>query len=328
MANFPTSLPTERNSSSSEVLNAAAGVGLTGLLNEYSEDIVGLATKLGTGADTAASNEVLVGTGVGTSGWSSTLAGITLTSPTINTPTLTSAVAATSFDLNGVEMIIDADADTSITADTDDQIDIKIAAADDFRFTANTFTALSGSTIATNTIAETTAANGVTIDSLNIKDGYVTGSATSGIRNASLGTEAGGLGAAWQTWTPTLSGDFTDADWTKNCAYLQIGKTVFFRIELVATDATPMAGGGTDAEFTLPVTAAHSNVIYFPIGTAILWDVTGSVYSASMFTVTSLTLGKIRYLGASSVMTSITNLLPFTWTTNDNITGYGMYEAA
>ena len=37
------------------------------------------------------------------------------------------------------------DADTSITADTDDQIDIKIAGADDFRFTANTFTALSGS---------------------------------------------------------------------------------------------------------------------------------------------------------------------------------------
>ena len=35
--------------------------------------------------------------------------------------------------------------DTTITADTDDQIDIAIAGADDFRFTANTFTALSGS---------------------------------------------------------------------------------------------------------------------------------------------------------------------------------------
>jgi len=48
-------------------------------------------------------------------------------------------------DLDGKELILDADADTSITADTDDQIDIKIAGADDFRFTANTFTALSGS---------------------------------------------------------------------------------------------------------------------------------------------------------------------------------------
>ena len=50
-------------------------------------------------------------------------------------------------DLNGTELILDADADTSITADTDDQIDIKIAGADDFQFTANTFTAAAGSSI-------------------------------------------------------------------------------------------------------------------------------------------------------------------------------------
>ena len=34
-------------------------------------------------------------------------------------------------DLNGTELILDADADTSITADTDDQIDIRIAGVDD-----------------------------------------------------------------------------------------------------------------------------------------------------------------------------------------------------
>jgi len=63
------------------------------------------------------------------------------------------------------------DADTSITADTDDQIDIKVAGADDFQITANTLTALSGSTIKADTIAETTSANGVAVDGLNIKDG-------------------------------------------------------------------------------------------------------------------------------------------------------------
>jgi len=55
-------------------------------------------------------------------------------------------------DMNGTEFILDADADTSITADTDDQIDIRIAGADDFQFTANTFTAQSGSTITTPTL--------------------------------------------------------------------------------------------------------------------------------------------------------------------------------
>ena len=37
-------------------------------------------------------------------------------------------------DINGDELILDADGDTTITADTDDQIDIRIAGADDFQF--------------------------------------------------------------------------------------------------------------------------------------------------------------------------------------------------
>ena len=59
-------------------------------------------------------------------------------------------------DLDGNEFILDADADTSITADTDDQIDIRIAGADDFQFTANTFTAQAGSTIAAQALTATT----------------------------------------------------------------------------------------------------------------------------------------------------------------------------
>ena len=88
----------------------------------------------------------------------------------LNSGTATGFNAAGAFDLNGAVLTVDADADTTITADTDDQIDIAIAGADDFKLTANTFTALSGSTIATNTIAETTGASGVTIDGLLIKD--------------------------------------------------------------------------------------------------------------------------------------------------------------
>ncbi len=68
---------------------------------------------------------------------------------TINLPNDSGTVALQlkSFDLNGSELILDEDADTSIHASTDDQIDIKIANADDFTFTANTFNVLSGSSI-------------------------------------------------------------------------------------------------------------------------------------------------------------------------------------
>ncbi len=95
-------------------------------------------------------------------------------------------VAGTKVDLNGQELILDADADTSITADTDDQIDVRIAGADDFQFTANTFTAQPGSgivvpdggltfgsTAITSTAAELNILDGVTATSseLNLLDG-------------------------------------------------------------------------------------------------------------------------------------------------------------
>jgi DNA uptake protein ComE-like DNA-binding protein len=95
-------------------------------------------------------------------------------------------VAGTKVDLNGQELILDADADTSITADTDDQIDVRIAGADDFQFTANTFTAQSGSSIVvpdggltfgstaiSSTAAELNILDGVTATTaeLNLLDG-------------------------------------------------------------------------------------------------------------------------------------------------------------
>ena len=53
-------------------------------------------------------------------------------------------------DVDGTELILDADADTSITADTDDQIDVKIGGADDFAFKANKFEVQTGSNIDMN----------------------------------------------------------------------------------------------------------------------------------------------------------------------------------
>jgi len=64
-----------------------------------------------------------------------------------NSGTATGFVSAGALDLNGAKLTIDANGNTSITSDTDDQIDFEIAGADDFQMTANTFTILSGSTL-------------------------------------------------------------------------------------------------------------------------------------------------------------------------------------
>ena len=56
---------------------------------------------------------------------------------------------ASKVDVNGLSdgVVLDADADTTISADTDDQIDIKIAGADDIKITANKFELLSGTSL-------------------------------------------------------------------------------------------------------------------------------------------------------------------------------------
>lgn len=66
----------------------------------------------------------------------------------LNNGTLLVQPWAGNFDLDGNVLILDANGDTSLDATVNDTIDVTIAGADDFRFTANTFTALSGSSIA------------------------------------------------------------------------------------------------------------------------------------------------------------------------------------
>ena len=55
-------------------------------------------------------------------------------------PTITSGTIASSLDMNGNEFILDADGDTSITADTDDQIDVRIGGTDELNITGTGIT--------------------------------------------------------------------------------------------------------------------------------------------------------------------------------------------
>jgi len=139
------------------------------------------------------------------------LLGDTLSVGTPSDSTVTSAklsgniVTPGTLDVNGQELILDADADTSITADTDDQIDIKIAGADDFQFTANTFTAQSGSgvvipeggltlgsTAISSTAAELNKLDGATVTTAEINYNDITTLGTSAA-SKTLTADANGL---------------------------------------------------------------------------------------------------------------------------------------
>ena len=89
----------------------------------------------------------ILGSGAAAAATTTTLVSSTITASGIVT-------ANAKLDLNGTELILDADADTSITADTDDQIDFRIGGADKMEMNA---TAFSGGAIYEN--ADDIAAN-------------------------------------------------------------------------------------------------------------------------------------------------------------------------
>ena len=108
-------------------------------------------------------------------------------------------------DLNGKELILDADGDSSLHSNVDDQIDVRLAGSDDFTFTPNTFTALSGSTV--------TIASGATITNSGTANGFDVLSAASGV----LQTNAGFISQC--IFGPSIDGAAWNGAWTKSGVY-------------------------------------------------------------------------------------------------------------
>ena len=143
--------------------------------------------------------------------------------------------ATDSMDLNGTELVLDVDADTSITADTDDQIDIRLSGADDFQFTANTFSALGGSSLkffdSDNSNYFTLAPNATTTANIDYtwpaagpaSNGHALTSTTAGVLSWAA---AGGSQTPWTgnidgaNYTLSNVGDAGN-DWTANTLVLQ-----------------------------------------------------------------------------------------------------------
>ena len=130
-------------------------------------------------------------------------------------------------DLDGDELVLDTDGDTTITADTDDQIDIKIAGADDFQFSANAMNVLSGSTLTIDsgaTITNSGTANNfgastlndltdVKVDIANFADGLLIQPNSDGSApgTGTLSTATENIGIGHNTFSALTSGDYNTA---------------------------------------------------------------------------------------------------------------------
>ena len=154
---------------------------------------------------------------------------------------------ATAVDLNGVSdtLILDADADTTISADTDDQIDFKAGGTDRLK------------------IQSTSGNNVVIADGLTLTDGNITFSGSGhGIHLGVTSATAANLLDDYEegTWTPVVKSNAnTITGGTRLATYTKVGRMVhvFFSIAGGTTSGTIDNSGDFFRIQGLPFTSAN-----------------------------------------------------------------------
>ena len=169
-----------------------------------------------------------------------------------------------------------------------------------------------------------------TSDTLTNKAISAAANAIAGTDNGNLATATGALGGTWQSYTPTLSGRFNNSKWTKNCFYMQVGKTVIVKIGLTANAATPMDGGTADCFITLPVTARTltqtGNIQVMGMFNGFISGL--HIGNFSLASTTTAILRTQAVSGSNIVQQQITSTVPATWASGNEIGGTFVYEAA
>lgn len=131
-----------------------------------------------------------------------------------------------------------------------------------------------------------------------------------------------GTGWAWQSWTPTWT-NFTPGSATIDAKYCQVGKTVFFRLNVTLSSSTM----STLPTFTLPVTSVtYSTNMDLSASCTFLDFGTGSYQGAAFWVDT--THAAIYYLDSNNNGQQVTSTIPFTWANSDQISVQGFYQAA
>lgn len=133
---------------------------------------------------------------------------------------------------------------------------------------------------------------------------------------------------AWGSWTPTWV-NLTVGNGTVNAKYIQIGKTIFYRVDVSFGSTTTIAAACT---FTLPVTSvARTGQGENLIGSIYYYDDSSGARNRGDVEWASTTTGRLNvyrtdltYLQKSDISAAI----PFTFTTSDGIQIAGTYQAA
>ena len=133
--------------------------------------------------------------------------------------------------------------------------------------------------------------------------------------SGTLAIDRGGVDlTAWDTYTPSLSG-ITLGNGTLTGSYKKIGRTVFYKINLIFGSTTSITGNVSIGTPTTIVGSAAQ-----PLAEVFFLDANVGYYSGRQF-------GNGAVLYMSNPITGISATTPFTWTTSDAIFIKGFYES-
>lgn len=135
------------------------------------------------------------------------------------------------------------------------------------------------------------------------------------------------LGGAWTSWTPSWT-NLTVGNGTVSAKYIAAGKLIIGRLALTWGSTTSASGA---VSVSLPATASSEYVtdkVFF--GNVRLEDA-GVTSTAGYFRLRTTTTVDIVAMNAASTyinFAAVSNTVPWTWGTGDNMHAQFMYEAA
>jgi hypothetical protein len=141
---------------------------------------------------------------------------------------------------------------------------------------------------------------------------------------AKLNDLADGITAAWTAYTPTWSGPTppTLGNGTIVGAYLRIGKSILFRLQLTwGSTTTPGVGNWV---FGLPAAAHAAYTSNTALGKGLAVDTSVPAFSSLVGGV----VGSTTIYAVTAGGLALAPAVPYTWAAGDKISLDGVYEAA